>query len=92
MNSPSFDRTTFSPLVNKPAVIIPSKVDKKTAENLSTDWRANGYLLAKSALSIGWQPAELAGQPRPRPLTSYQPTYVFGDVEYDECNRSTLLL
>ena len=52
-----------------------------TAENLSTDRLANGYLLAKSALSIGWQPAELAGLPRPRPLTSYQPTYVFGDVE-----------
>ena len=32
-----------------------------TAENLSTDRLANGYLLAKSALSIGWQPAELAG-------------------------------
>ena len=32
-----------------------------TAENLSTDGLANGYLLAKSALSIGWQPAELAG-------------------------------
>ena len=32
-----------------------------TAENLSTDRLANGYLLAKSALSIGLQPAELAG-------------------------------
>ena len=32
-----------------------------TAENLSTDRLANDYLLAKSALSIGWQRAELAG-------------------------------
>ena len=32
-----------------------------TAENLSTDRLGNGYLLAKSALSIEWQPAELAG-------------------------------
>ena len=28
MNSPTFNRTTFSPLVNKPVVIIPSKVVK----------------------------------------------------------------
>ena len=36
MNSPSFNRTRFSPLVNKPAVIIPSKVSSKEKDPSST--------------------------------------------------------